>query len=74
MQKYIIIDEIYPIVFDLSLNHCDVAKDKNITSAGFIDRDGTCFGLSDTLGITSKKTDTSTIRRFLRVSFSKEVK
>ena len=69
MQKYIIINETKPIIFDITLCHKDIAGEQNVTSAGFVDRDGTCFGLADSLGITSKKSDTKLIRTFLRLTF-----
>ena len=66
MKKYLVIDQKYPIIFDLNLSHCDIAKGKNVTSAGFIDNKGTCFGLVLELRVLSKKTDTTLIKKFFK--------
>ena len=63
MQKYIIIDHFKPILFDISLQHSQVAGYLNVTSAGFIEEDR-CFGRSDSLNIDSNPNDYRIIRRF----------
>lgn len=65
MQKYIIIDNSKVVLFDISLNHSTVASGQNVTSAGFIDKES-CFGLSDSLGVLSKKSDSKIIAMYLR--------
>lgn len=70
MQKYVIIDNLFPIIFDCNLQHKDVAANLNVTSAGFLDRDGNCYGGSDSLGIDSDpENDTKIIKLFLRLTF-----
>lgn len=69
-RKYIMIDNCMPIVFDIALTHADVGeffnKEKSITSAGFIDSNGNCYGQSDSLGIASNPIrDTKIIKRLL---------
>lgn len=70
MQKYIIIDNSFPIIFDCRLQHKDVASNLNVTSAGFLDREGNCSGGSDSLGIDSNPVnDSKIINLFLRLTF-----
>lgn len=69
-RKYIMIDGFMPIVFDVALTHADVGeffnKEDTITSAGFVDNEGNCFGQSDSLGIESNPDkDTRIIKRLL---------
>ena len=63
MQKYVIIDHFKPILFDISLQHSQVAGNLYVTSAGFIEN-GRCFGRSDSLNIESNPKDYRIIRRF----------
>ena len=69
MQKYIIVNENQVILFDCRISHSDVGANLNVTSAGFIDRDGNCYGQSDSLGIGSSPNDSKIIQFFLRLLF-----
>jgi len=71
MQKYLILNEKQVIIFDINIKHSEIASNQNITSAGFIDRDGNCFGYSDSLNISSKATDTEKVRKFLKLTIQK---
>lgn len=55
--KYIIIDEIFPIIFSAALTHKDIATGMKATSAGFCFRnlDGywQCYGESISLNLKS---------------------
>lgn len=64
MLKYVIVDNIKPIIFDTSIQHSDIGGNLNITSAGFIEN-GKCFGFSDSLNISSKETDSKLISKYL---------
>ena len=64
IQKYIIIDNIKPVIFDITLQHSQIAGNLNITSAGFLEN-GKCFGRSDSLNIESKPTDSYIIHNFI---------
>ena len=63
--KYIIVDNFWPIIFPTNISHCDIAPNQNITSAGYIDKDGYVYGFSDTLNLQSKETDQKIIDRIL---------
>lgn len=65
MQKYIIIDNSKPVVFDNRISHKDIAGNSNVTSAGFVDR-GKCFGHSDSLNISSSPADYKLIKFLLK--------
>ena len=56
-MKYIIVDNIYPIIFPTHMNHIDIASNYNVTSAGFIDRVGKIYGYSDSFNLNSKPND-----------------
>lgn len=73
MQKYIIIDNFKPIIFDVTLQHKDIAGDFNVTSAGFIENN-ICFGRSDSLNIESKESDLRIIQRFFRLALGASFK
>ncbi len=73
-MKYIMIDDIFPIVFHSSHVHKDVAfgiRSQPVTSAGFVilDAEGNyhCYGESISLNIKSKpEMDSKIINRFLK--------
>lgn len=73
-MKYIMIDEIFPIIFDSSLIHREIAfavRTQPVTSAGFVqlDADGNyhCYGESISLGIKADpEKDSKIINRFLK--------
>lgn len=69
MQKYIIINGNQVILFDSRISHSDLGANLNVTSAGFVDREGNCFGQSDSLGIGSSPEDSKVLKFFLRLSF-----
>lgn len=66
-SKYIIIDNLYAIIFPTHLSHLDIASNYNVTSAGFIDKEGKIYGFSDTLNLHSNKKDQQIIDRILKV-------
>jgi hypothetical protein len=70
--KYVIVDYAYPIIACGALNHSDLAKDKNVTSAGFCTIEMTktgvlvdCFGGSSTLKMSHHQDDRIMIKVFL---------
>ena len=69
MQKYIIVNGKDVIIFDNNISHFDIGANLNVTSAGFVDREGNCFGQSDSLGICSSPNDSKIIKFFLHLSF-----
>jgi len=69
--KYVVLDELYPIVFCGALQHKDMADKRRITSAGFckisIDKatgeiETFCYGKSVSLNITPKENDNVLIK------------
>lgn len=66
-MKYIIIDNLYAIIFPTHLNHSDIANNFNVTSAGFIDSKGNVYGFSDTLNLKSNNKDQKIIDKILKV-------
>ena len=55
-MKYIVIAEMYPVLFTSNFGHYEVCPDLNVTSAGFVDiTDGKahCYGESTMLKIKS---------------------
>lgn len=66
-MKYIIIDNIYAIIFPTYLSHSDIASNYNVTSAGFIDNKGNIYGFSDTLNLHSNSKDQKIIDKILKV-------
>ena len=66
-MKYIMIDNMFPIIFPLHLNHCDIAQNYNVTSAGFIDSNGKIYGYSDSLNLYPNDKDQKIIDRILKV-------
>ncbi len=68
-MKYLIIDNVWPVIFPIIFNHNDVASSMNclnkVTSAGFIDKNGKVYGYSDSLGISSKESDQRIIDRVI---------
>ena len=73
-MKYIIFDNKTPIIFSRGITHLSEGqrhhKVGNITSAGFISKDENgdieAYGESVSLGIKSKKTDTDTIKNYIK--------
>ncbi len=71
-MKYIIVDNLFPVIFPIYISHKDIAQNQNITSAGFIDYDGKVYGFSDTLNLHSNEKDQKIIDRVLiRCSYPK---
>lgn len=66
-MKYIIIDNLYAIIFPTQLSHLDVVNNYNVTSAGFIDKEGKIYGFSDTLNLHSNSKDQKIIDKILKV-------
>lgn len=68
-MKYIIFDNYFPVVFPDNIEHKQIASgvDKEPTSAGFIEN-GICTGFSDSLGISSKPTDTKHVKILLKMT------
>lgn len=69
MQKYIVIDNIKFILFDITISHSVIGEGKNVTSAGFVEN-GVCTGRSDSLNINSKESDNLLLKCFLKSTFS----
>jgi len=73
--KYLIVEERYPILFDVILSHNLVAQGLDVTSAGFVDllesdaEDGkvvvSCFGESSSLELKPGADDAKRIGFFL---------
>lgn len=63
--KYVIVDNFWPIIFPTNISHCEIAPNQNITSAGFIDKEGYVYGFSDTLNLSSQESDQKIINRIL---------
>lgn len=71
-MKYIMIDGMFPVIFSPNFTHSDMAKDKNVTSAGFIDDKGNVKGYSDSLGMGPKEKDQKIINLITKNYFKKE--
>lgn len=73
-MKYIMVDEIFPIIFQTYLVHKDIAhgvRSNPVTSAGFVQRDAEgnyhCYGESVSLNIKSNpEMDSKIINTFLK--------
>ena len=65
MLKYVVVENMYPIIFDPSLTHKDIASNLNVTSAGFIEN-GKCYGYSDSLNLGISEKDEYIIRIHLK--------
>ena len=77
--KYIILDDMTPIVFPITLQHDEVARrftvkltQPEVTSAGMVELTVTngkpafeCYGRSISLDIDSKETDSATLNKML---------
>lgn len=67
--KYIMVDEIFPIIFTEAMTHKHIAGNKNVTSAGFVsisvdsefNKKATAYGKSISLGKESKPEDSEII-------------
>ena len=66
IMKYIMIDNMFPIIFPLHLSHYDIAQNYNVTSAGFIDSNGKIYGYSDSLNLYPNDKDQKIIDRILK--------
>jgi len=70
-MKYIILEDFkMPIIFHELLNHSDMARGRNVRSAGFCDVNGqeelvSCWGRSASLNISSKQDDGDILTHFL---------
>jgi len=71
-NKYIIIDELFPILFTECQTHKDLAHGMRVTSAGFfctsIEKDKIkvhCYGESISLNIKNQPDDARLIEKFL---------
>lgn len=66
MIKYIIIDNLFPIIFQGKFSHSNFKHFGNITSAGFISENfENCYGYSQSLNLNSKPDDIYVIKIFL---------
>lgn len=67
-MKYVIIDEVFPIIFSDGMNHNDFKYHGKITSAGricFTDNKVFCFGESTSLKLKPAETDELRINTML---------
>ena len=73
-NKYIIINDVFPILFTEAQQHIDIGRKLNVTSAGFFRTsilEGKikvhCYGESISLGIKSQPDDSYFIEKFLNM-------
>jgi hypothetical protein len=67
-MKYIMIDEVFPVIFSDGMKHSDFKKMGNITSAGMVrilNDEINCFGKSVSLKLEPTKIDALIIKNML---------